>query len=139
MIFSKKPTLNYGNIIFNGKIIKTVTSLTHLGLTLNNRLTWDSHIREKCTSAMKKVTILKLIPRAIPRTTKRIIYSSFIRPILEYANVIFDNCSNQLENEIENVQRQAVLAITGAYKHTKHKKITRICWFPNPQNSSTKL
>ncbi len=69
---------------------------------------------------MKRVTLLKRLALKVPRTTKLIIYTGFIRPVLEYGSAIFDNCTSELSDEIENVQRQAALSITGAYIHTSH-------------------
>ena len=109
----------------DGKIIKRVNSLKQIGLTLTRNMTWDSHIENKHTKAMKKVTLLKLLPPNIPRNTRRQIYISFIRPLIEYANVIIDNCSEKADQMMEKIQRQAALAITRAYKHTKHTDLLK--------------
>ena len=56
----------------------------------------------------------------------------FIRPILEYGSVLFDNftcadnCSSAMVDMTENVQRQAALTVTGAYTNTSHTSITGI-------------
>ena len=52
-----------------------------------------------------------------------------IRPILEYADIIFDNCSNYLSNRLEAVQRRAAIICTGAYRHTEHQTLlTELGW-----------
>ena len=109
----------------NGMRLKRVTSHKVLGLIFNCDMTWDTHIRDKCVIASKRVNLLKLMPGNIPRTTKRQIYLTFIRPILEYASVIFDNCSEAMKNLMENVQRQAALSISGAYAHTRHSTLLK--------------
>ncbi|XP_052777553.1 uncharacterized protein LOC128214887 [Mya arenaria] len=43
-------------------------------------------------------------------------YVTFIRPLLEYADVVWDNCSNELKNDIEAVQHEAARIVTGATK-----------------------
>ena len=48
------------------------------------------------------------------------IYIAFVRPLLEYGSVLFDDCSALMSDMIEGVQRQAALTITGAYTHTSH-------------------
>ena len=45
-------------------------------------------------------------------------YISLIRPLLEYADVIWDNCSVELHNDVEAVQIEAARIATGA---------TRLC------------
>ena len=59
---------------------------------------------------------MKQIPFKLPRLVKRPIYVSYARSLLEYGDVIYDNCSDDLSNRIELVQRQFCITITGAYK-----------------------
>ena len=46
------------------------------------------------------------------------IYMSFIRPILEYADVIWDSQNQSLINKLENVQLDAAKIVTGGTKLT---------------------
>jgi hypothetical protein len=46
-----------------------------------------------------------------------------IRPILEYGNIIYDGSPDTSLDRLENVQRQAALACTGAYRHTNHETL----------------
>ena len=46
--------------------------------------------------------------------TLEIIYFSFIRPCLEYADVVWDNCTNTEKHEIEKIQHDAAFIVTGA-------------------------
>ena len=121
ILFSKKVNKpNLEPILLDGKEIDRVTSHCQLGITFNEKMTWENHIRDRCNVAMKRVTLLKRLALKVPRSTKLTIYTAFIRPILEYGSVVFDNCTSELSEEIENVQRQAVLSITGAYVNTSH-------------------
>ena len=43
-------------------------------------------------------------------------YITFIRPLLEYADIVWDNCSIELKNDIEAVQHEAARIVTGATK-----------------------
>jgi hypothetical protein len=43
-----------------------------------------------------------------------------VRPLLEYGDIIYDGSSENQVKQLEDVQRQAALACTGAYRHTKH-------------------
>jgi hypothetical protein len=46
-----------------------------------------------------------------------------VRPLLEYGSIIYDGSYDNQLNRLEYVQRQAALACTGAYRHTKHTKL----------------
>ena len=124
LVFSKKLTnQHYNPLYLDNKVLERVQSHCQLGLTLSENMTWDKHIRDKCTSAMKRVTLLKQLGLRVPRSTKLSIYISFIRPVLEYGFVIFDNCTTMMSDALERVQRQAALTISGAYTHTDHTSL----------------
>ena len=44
------------------------------------------------------------------------IYFSFIRPVIEYSDVVWDNCTLYEANELEKIQLEAVCIVTGATK-----------------------
>ena len=52
----------------------------------------------------------------LDRRALEIIYFTFIRPILEYACVIFDNCTQYELNDIEKVQLEAARIVSGTTK-----------------------
>jgi hypothetical protein len=43
---------------------------------------------------------------------------SYFRPILEYADVIWDNCPNYIKEKLEHINYEAARIITGATKLT---------------------
>ena len=45
-----------------------------------------------------------------------IIYISFIRPILEYGDVVWRNCNQQEKQELEKIQIEAARILTGKTK-----------------------
>jgi hypothetical protein len=50
-------------------------------------------------------------------------YISFIRPVLEYGGVVFDNCTALEAHSLEQVQRRAARFCTGAFKRTPYKPL----------------
>ena len=50
------------------------------------------------------------------RKSLETIYKSFIRPLLEYADVIWDNCTPQNKIDLELIQLEAARISTGATK-----------------------
>jgi hypothetical protein len=59
------------------------------------------------------------------------IYLSFIRPILEYGNVIWDNCTQNEANLLENVQVEAGRIITGLRVNSSRSKLySELDWEP---------
>ena len=57
------------------------------------------------------------------------IYISFIRPLLEYTNVVWDNCTHFESNELEKIQNEAARIVTGATKLVSlHSLYTETGW-----------
>ncbi len=58
------------------------------------------------------------------RSVKLIIYKNYIRPISEYATPVYSGNLNKFySDQLENLQRQALMACVGAYRHTSHSKL----------------
>jgi hypothetical protein len=57
-----------------------------------------------------------------------------IRPLLEYGNVIYDGSAEIHTKRLENVQTQAALTCTGAYKHIKHDNLLEELGWPPLSN-----
>lgn len=66
----------------------------------------------------------------IPRLALENLYTSMIRPIIEYADIIYNNCTLSIGRSIEGIQRRAALICTGAYKHTEHSKLLKDLGWP---------
>ena len=61
-----------------------------MGLNLDAKLTFNDHINEKIGKAMKGVSLLRKLQCSLPRSSLLTIYESFIRPHLDYGEVIYD-------------------------------------------------
>ena len=67
--------------------------------------------------------IRKLQP-VVPRTALLTIYKSFLRPYLDYGDVIYDRAFNEsFQNKLDSVQYNAALAITGAIRGSSREKL----------------
>ena len=49
------------------------------------------------------------------------LHQIFVRSLLEYPDVIYDNCSNIDSTKIEHIQRRACIMLTGVIRATKYK------------------
>ena len=68
---------------------------------------------------MKGIGLLRKLQSILPRTSLLAIYKSFIRPQLDYGDVVYDQPSNDaFSNKLEIIQYNVALAITGAIKCT---------------------
>ena len=118
VIFSRKrKPVNHPALYFNGTPVATAPFQKHLGLFLDETLTIGHHLNEKISRANKGIGLIKRLYSYLPRKALLNIYKSFIRPHLDYGDVIYDQPHNDtLCRMIESVQYNAALAITGAIK-----------------------
>ena len=59
----------------------------------------------------------------LDRRALETIYISFIRPVLEYADVIWDNCTQQEKQDLEKIQIEAARIATGTTKLVSLQKL----------------
>ena len=52
---------------------------------------------------------------------------SYVRPILEYADVVWDNCPNYIKEKLEHINYEAARIITGATKLTSIRILLQEC------------
>ena len=65
----------------------------------------------------------------LKRHTLEKIYISFIRPLLEYSDTVWDNCSQEQANKLEVIHNEAVRIITGATKLCSIDRLhADLCW-----------
>ena len=78
----------------------------------------------KISKANKGIGIIKRLSHILPRKSLITIYKSFIRPHLDYCDVIYDQPNNEsFCTKIERIQYNAALAITGAIRGTSQIKL----------------
>ena len=91
---------------------------------LNEKLNFKEHDKILIDKASKGISIIRKLRYQLPRHSLVTIYKSFIRSILEYADVIYDQPSNNsFSDKIKSVQYNAALAITGAIRGTSKEKL----------------
>ena len=96
--------------------IKEVKNHKHLGLYFSNDGSWHTHITYIKEKAWNRINIMRKLKFQLDRKSLEIIYTSFIRPILEYGNEIWDNCTQYEKNDIEKIQTEAARIATGTTK-----------------------
>ena len=119
----KKKKAFHPTLRMNGKTIDEVFSHTHLGLILTSNLSWKSYILDIHQRASKRVNILKSIKYKVDRSTRIILYKKIVRPIMEYANVIWDDCTVNEAELLENVQYEAARVASGAMRGTGRARV----------------
>ena len=103
----------------------------YLGLIINNKLNWSDHAEHIITRVSKKLTMLNRIRHILPRLALENLYTSMVRPVLDYADMLYNNCTLSIDRAIESIQRRAALICTGDYKNTEHAKLLQDLGWPS--------
>ena len=62
----------------------------HLGLTLDEKLNFKYHLKENCVKLNNGIGIIKKLQNRLPRRALLTIYKSFVRPHINYGDIIYD-------------------------------------------------
>ena len=125
MLVSRKRHLDTIPLYMGCKKLPYVNLHRHLGIIMSNDLTWTAHIDELITKSYTRLTLLKRLKYTLDRHTLDTLYKSFIRPLLEYGGMVWDNCSQRDKDKIEDVQYVAGRIVSGAIKGTGRNKVYR--------------
>ena len=118
------------HLMFNDVILEEVSTYPQLGLVLNNRLTWEDHINSAILKANKKIGLIWRLRNEMPRYITEKIYTHYIRPQLEYGSLLYDDSTQELTHRLEQCQRQAAIACTGAYRRTNTDALLKEVGWP---------
>ena len=96
VVFSRKTSkISHPPITFNTVPVARTSGQKHLGLYLDEKLNFSQHINIKISKANKGIGIIKRLSHILPRKSLLTIYKSFIRPHLDYCDVMYDQPNNE--------------------------------------------
>ena len=106
-----------------------VDSHKHLGVVLPSDCSWHQHIKHITDKAWNRINIMRKLKFKLHRKSLEIICIAFIRPLLEYGDIIWDNCTQYEKNELDKIQNEAARIATGTTKLISiHALYSEIRW-----------
>ena len=107
----------------NGEEVEKINIHCHLGITFQSSASWHTHIDIIYKKACSRLSVLRQVKHLLDRSSLIRIYYAFIRPILEYGDVIWGNCSQHETELLENIQIEAARIITGLRRNSSRQKL----------------
>ena len=125
VIFSRKFNRNtHPFLYFNNNQVANTPEQKHLGMILDSKLDFEEHLKSKLAKVSKTIGLLRKFQNILPRHSLLTIYKSFIRPNLDYGDIIYDQAYNSsFHQKLESIQYNACLAITGAIRGASREKL----------------
>ena len=94
-----------------------------LGVYLDSRLNFTKHIKEEVATAMKGLSLLRFLSKFANINVLGLSYTMYIRPHLDYGDVIYHNQRADLMDLVEHVQYKAALIVTGCLQGTSRERL----------------
>ena len=93
-------------------------------MILDVKLDFQGQLKNIYSKVNKTIGLLRKLNNTLPGLPLPTIYKSFIRPHLDYGDVIYDQgYTASFQKKIESVQYNSALAVTGAIRGTSKEKL----------------
>ena len=97
-------------------ILEQVEENPYIGFTIHQNLKWASHINNIWNKANSVLGFIQCNLRHANRDLKELVYTSFVRSILEYSSTVWDPFYQKEIDRLERVQQRAVRFVFKDYK-----------------------
>ena len=110
-------------LTFNGIPVARQSSTKHLGLILDERLAFSEHVKEAIEKAKKGISLMKFLANKVTPAVLELTYIMYVRPHLDYGDVIYHDQHSRSMELLEKIQYQAGLIITNCWQGTSRVKL----------------
>ena len=120
--FSKYQVISFGpknkskelNIVMMNSTIERHPEIKLLGMTIDDKLNFMSHVSNVCKKASRQVGVISRLRNMIPTKAKLQIYKSAILPHLTYCQTVWHFCCSSDSRKVERVQERGLRRKTAA-------------------------
>ena len=131
MVIGSRNNLNLkvsdlrSNIRMNNNVVLSVFSQKCLGIYLDERLDFDSHVENLCKKICSGIGVLSRIKSLVPKECLLELYKSLVQPYFDYCSPLWDTCDKTLKDNLQTLQNRAARIIYGAHYDTRSKDILK--------------
>ena len=119
--FKTNPGFENYPVSFNNHTLDSIETHKHLGVIFSHDLRWAAHVNSMIQSVSKTTDVMQKLKYKLDRQTLQTLYFTFVRPKLEYASVVWDDCTLGQKKMLENIQLLNARIVTGAKRGTSHQ------------------
>ena len=83
-----------------------------LGIAIDNKLTFDNHIKSICRKAGQKLSALSRISPYLETDKKELLFISIVKSQFSYCPLVWMFCSRNTNNLINKIQERSLRLIT---------------------------
>ncbi len=135
MVFTNRKRQAEISININNQTIKEINECKFLGVMLDNKLNWKSHVTHISNKISKSVAILRYLKFIFPKYILKTLYLTLVYPYLIYCNIIWCTADKTIVKPLILLQKKSLRIICKAdffdhtdplFKETKLLKIEQI-------------
>ena len=102
-------------VVVNNTPVSRAHTHKCLGVQIDDKLSWDSHIDMICKKANGGIGAMRRISKPfVPVDKLEKVYKSLVQPYFEYRSPLWDNCRKLLKDKLQRFQSRAARVLTGA-------------------------
>ena len=109
-------------MFFSGSEVAVKTEHKHLGMIVDSKLNFQSHIKEAIMKARRGIGIICFLSKYVSRDVLDQIYKLYVRPHLDYGDIIYHKYDPEFKldftKKLESTQYPAVFMVAGAWNGT---------------------
>ena len=114
---------SHPSVYFNNIPVNSASVHKHLGMLLDDNLSYE-HLKFVLNKIKKTIGLLRKFQQIVPRQSLITIYKSFIRPHLDYGDIVYYRAFNEsFHKNLESIQYNAAIATTGAIRGTSSENL----------------
>ena len=95
-------------VSLNGEVLDIVHSYNYLGVTVNDMLSFDNFLKEKCGRVNARVYQLSKLRKYVTTNTACLIYKQTILPIVEYADLLIESGPAERVTRLQNLENRSI-------------------------------
>ena len=102
----------------HGEQLHVTETAKYLGVHIQSNLKWNHHVNVTTKKANSVRCFLQRNMGACPQKTKELLCKTLVRPVMEYAAIVWDPSTQENIRKVEMVQRRCARFVLGDYRRT---------------------
>jgi hypothetical protein len=103
--------------------IDQVSYHRHLGVIIDDKLTWHPYIEHLCKILAKNLYLLSRLRTIISPNAKKVFYHAHVKPHIDYASVLWDGASDNFVKKVDALHRRAARLMLPGNSSSKTRNI----------------
>ena len=126
MLFkSKNVNVEDFNIIVNNDALNLTDSMIVLGVNIDDKLNFNSHVSNMFNKAGRQLNVLQRLKGSLDYASRLSLYKSFIMSNFNYCPIVWMFTSKSSLSKLEDIQKHALWFVLDEYTSDYHELLNK--------------